>query len=106
MSVGSRHGRKRIALRVAAIGAGSLALGLLLLQAPADTPLREYWPWLVFVGGGLLAGVVAAVARRRTGTAGTVNRWSRRSKRNDGVASAWMIFRRASWFAVRRKAAV
>lgn len=92
--------------RVAASGLGLFGVGWLMARMPADTPGREYWPWLMIAGVLLVVGVLVAVARRRTGTVGTVNRWSRRSKRNDGVASPWTVFRVASAWAVRRKAAV
>ncbi|MGH3658763.1 MAG: type IV secretory system conjugative DNA transfer family protein, partial [Micromonosporaceae bacterium] len=92
--------------KVLAAGAATAGLGWLMHLMPADTPGREWWPWL------LLAGVVTFVAPmvvwlvRRTGSAGQVRRWSGRSRRNDGVASAWTILRVASWLAMRRRARV
>ena len=54
------------------------------------------------VGGLLLTGVAMAV-QGRTGSAGTMLRMSRRSRRRHGVASWWTVLRSASRFAVRRK---
>ncbi|MGH3859627.1 type IV secretory system conjugative DNA transfer family protein [Actinokineospora sp.] len=58
--------------------------------------------------GGVLAAVAVAVSwwYSHRGSAQVVNRWSRKSRRNTGVASPWAILRTASWFAVRRRAAV
>ncbi|PRX47740.1 TraM-binding TraD/TraG-like protein [Prauserella shujinwangii] len=106
MTVGSRRKRSRLLRRVTLTGLGLFGLGWLMARMPVETPGRVYWPWLMVAGGLLLGGVVLAVSRRRTGTVGTVNRWSRRSKRNDGVASAWTILRVASGWAIRTKAGV
>ncbi|HVK25937.1 MAG TPA: TraM recognition domain-containing protein [Actinokineospora sp.] len=58
--------------------------------------------------GGVLAAVLVSVSwwYSRRGSAQVVNRWSRKSRRNDGVASPWAILKTASWFAVRRRAGV
>lgn len=106
MTRGSRQARSRLLRRVGLTGLGLFALGWLMARMPGETPGQEYWPWLMIVGGLLVGGVLLSVARRRTGTAGTVHRWSRRSKRNDGVASSWTILRAASPWVLRRKAAV
>ncbi|WP_436493402.1 type IV secretory system conjugative DNA transfer family protein [Actinokineospora sp. HUAS TT18] len=73
---------------------------------PAGTPGRELGMLLSI--GGVLAAVLVAVSwwYSRRGSAQVVNRWSRKSRRNDGVASPWAILRTASWFAVRRRAGV
>jgi type IV secretion system protein VirD4 len=60
---------------------------------------------LVLVGGLLLAGVALAI-QVRTGSAGTMLRMSKRSRRRHGVASWWTVLRSASRFAVRRKMCV
>ncbi|MCR3720168.1 MULTISPECIES: type IV secretory system conjugative DNA transfer family protein [Prauserella salsuginis group] len=106
MSLGTRKSRAKFTRRVVAGGVALFGLGWLMSRMPAETPGQEFWPWLMIAGALPLVTVVVLVARRRTGTVGTVSRWSRRSKRNDGVASPWTILRTASWFAVRRKAAV
>jgi type IV secretion system protein VirD4 len=56
-----------------------------------------------FLVGGLLLTGVAMVIQGRTGSAGTMLRISRRSRRRHGVASWWTVLRSASRFAVRRK---
>ena len=73
---------------------------------PAATPGREYWPYALLVGGLFVLLAVARWWHHQGGSAGTVNRWAARGRRNDGVASAWSIFRTSSWFAARRKASV
>ncbi|MQA07699.1 MAG: TraM recognition domain-containing protein [Pseudonocardiaceae bacterium] len=106
MSGGSRQKRSQVLRRVVLAGLGLFVLGWLMARMPEETPGQVYWPWLMVVGGLLVGGPLVIVARRRTGTPGTVNRWSRRSKRNDGVASRWTILRVASGLAVRSKASV
>jgi type IV secretory pathway TraG/TraD family ATPase VirD4 len=91
--------------RVAITGVGLTGVGVwFAVWVPADTPGRGYWPWAVVVGFPLLAGATLVWLRGRGGSAGLVNRWSRRARRNDGVASRWAILRVASRFAVRRSA--
>jgi type IV secretory pathway TraG/TraD family ATPase VirD4 len=102
----SRNKKSRIVRKTVLVGLGVAGLGWLMHRMPAETPGRVYWPWLMIVGVLLVVGPLLAVARRRTGSAGTVNRWSRRVRRNDGVASQWTILRVASGLAVRRRAAV
>ncbi|MGH3995531.1 MAG: type IV secretory system conjugative DNA transfer family protein, partial [Pseudonocardiaceae bacterium] len=68
--------------------------------------------WLVnptLAGAGLAVALVGAVLwwrYHRSRSAGLVTRWSRRSRRNDGVASVWAILRVGSSWAVRRKTRV
>ena len=61
---------------------------------------------LATAGGLVIAGVLAGVwvVCRRGGTASTVTRWSERSRRRSGVATATTIARVASGPAMRRKA--
>ena len=73
---------------------------------PAQTPGRRWWPWLLLAGVLTLAAPLLVWLVRRSGSAGHVRRMSTRSRRNDGVASAWTILRIASWLAMRRKARV
>ncbi|MFC7612325.1 hypothetical protein ACFQV2_00290 [Actinokineospora soli] len=73
---------------------------------PEETPGREATGWLLFSG---ITGAVmfsAWVWYGRRGSSQVVNRWSSKARRNDGVATGWAILRAASWFAVRRRAAV
>jgi len=92
--------------RVVLGGFGLLGLGWLMSRMPAETPGRVYWPWPMITGGVLLVGVFLVWRQGRGGSAGLVNRWSRRSRRNQGVASRWAILRTASGWAMRRKATV
>ena len=89
-----------------AVGIWLIGLAVLLRSLPADTPGQAYWP--VLLGGGLLVLVwpFAVVRQRQTGSRGVVRRWSRRSRRNDGVASRMQLLRTVSRFAVRRRATV
>jgi type IV secretion system protein VirD4 len=87
-------------------GLGSTGIGWLLADAPAATPGQRYWPWFILLGLAVLAVLVTAAWRRHSGSAGLVRWWSWRSQRNAGVASRWMILRRASRWAMRRKATV
>jgi type IV secretion system protein VirD4 len=92
--------------RVFLLGVGALALGWLMHRMPDGTPGRVYWPWFALGGLAVVLGVIAFWWHRHVGSAGVVNRWSARSRRNDGVASAWTILRVASRLAMRRKATV
>ncbi|MFN2495756.1 MAG: type IV secretory system conjugative DNA transfer family protein [Pseudonocardiaceae bacterium] len=98
--------KKPLLPRVALTGLGAVGLGWLMQLMPVDTPGRAYWPWLIVAGGVVLIGVFLIWRNRRGGSAGLVTRWSRRSRRNDGVASPWAILRTSSAFAMRRKATV
>src|SRR6266516_3063222 len=92
--------------RATLVGLGLCGLGWLMRRMPPETVGRQYWPWVFLTGVAILAGVVAVVHHRHGGSAGRVQRWSRRSRRNSGVASAWAILRVASGPAMRRKATV
>ena len=83
-----------------------IGLAALLRSLPADTPGHEYWSLLLGAGLLVLAWPFAVVRQRRTGSRGVVRRWSRRSRRNDGVASRVQLLRTVSRFAVRRRATV
>lgn len=99
--------RNRALPRVALVGAALTGLGAWFAGwVPETTPGRSYWPWALVTGVLLLGGSGLVWSRQRGGSAGLVNRWSRRSRRNDGVASWWSILRVASRFAVRRRATV
>ena len=83
-----------------------IGLAALLRSLPADTPGHQYWALLLGAGLLVLAWPFAVVRQRRTGSRGVVRRWSRRSRRNDGVASRVQLLRTVSRFAVRRRATV
>lgn len=101
-----RRLRTRVARWTALTGAGGIGLGLLMRAAGPGTPGREYWPYLIAGGAGLLVLVVGIWWSRRSGSAGRVTRWSARSNRRDGVASVWTIWRTAGRHAMRKKAKV
>jgi type IV secretion system protein VirD4 len=92
----------------ALLAAGLWLIGLagLLGWLPARVGAHRYWPLLLGVGLLVLAWPFAAVRQRRTGSRGVVRRWSRRARRNDGVASRVQMLRTVSRFAVRRRAIV
>jgi type IV secretory pathway TraG/TraD family ATPase VirD4 len=99
-------GRAVLARRAVVVAVALVACGWALRGAPAGMPVRRWWPWLLLAGAGLLLVVWGSWRTGRAGSAGRVKAWSRRSRRNDGVASWWAIARTSSAFAVRRKAAV
>ncbi|MPZ67346.1 MAG: TraM recognition domain-containing protein [Pseudonocardiaceae bacterium] len=100
------HQRRSWLPRMALTGLVAGLLGWLMHRMPPETPARIYWPWLAIAGGALLLGSAVVGWNRYIASSGLVGRWSRRSRRNQGVASAWAILRVASRWAVRRKAAV
>jgi type IV secretion system protein VirD4 len=65
-----------------------------------------WWPLVMLAGLTVLAVTGAGIRRGRSGTRGVVNRWSRRSRRNHGVASRWQVVKTCSVFTLRRKAAI
>jgi type IV secretion system protein VirD4 len=98
--------RRSLLPRAAMTGAGLIGLGWVMHLMPDATPGRAYWPWLLLTGVLLLAGVGLVWRNRRGGSAGLVNRWARRGRRNHGLASPWAILRVSSGLAMRRKACV
>jgi type IV secretion system protein VirD4 len=101
-----RIARRSLLPRAAMTGAGLIGLGWVMHLMPEGTPGRVYWPWLLITGLLLLAGVGMVWRTRRRGSAGLVNRWARKGRRNHGLASPWAILRVASGLAMRRKATV
>lgn len=63
-------------------------------------------PFLAIVGLIALVAVGVMWRNQRSGSTGLVNRWSNRSRRNQGVASSWQILAFASPWTIRRKAAI
>jgi hypothetical protein len=89
--------------RLALVGLVAAALGWLIRRMPAETPAREYWPWLLLGGTAEVVAVVLYGCHRRSSSSGHVTKLSEAAQRNDGVASTWAILRVASRFAVRRQ---
>jgi type IV secretion system protein VirD4 len=87
----------------AATGLVAGYLGCLLRVLPADTPGQGWWPLLLAAGTAVTVSTLWVWRAGRSGSARTVRRWSRRSRRHDGVATRAQILRTASRFAVRRK---
>ena len=97
----------------------ALSLGLWLLAATwalatlpnraghLDTSaVRAWWPVVLLAAVTVLGVTGGAIRHGRSGTRGTVGRWSRRSRRNHGVASRWQVLRTASAITLRRRAAI
>lgn len=89
-----------------------LAFGLWVALAGAfwliqpEVPFKEH-AWIPLAVGGLVALVILIkLSHRRTGSGGRVRRWARRLAKQDGVASWWVLLRRASVFALRGKAGI
>ena len=102
----SRRTGRSLLPRVFLAGAAMASLGWGMRSMPASTPGGQWWPWLLVTGVGVMVTAVSLWWRRWVGPAGTVNRWSARSRRNDGVASQWAVWRIAGRAAMRRQASV
>jgi hypothetical protein len=89
----------------ALLGMGLLTLAMLLRSAGPSVPGNRLWPQLTLAGVGALLG---ALVSRRVGSASatTVRVWSRRYRRNSGVASFWVLLWKASRWAMLRRAHV
>lgn len=72
------------------------------LWATAAALLAYLVSWVLL--GLVLLGAAGALVHRRGRSASVVTKWSARSRRKQGVASAWDILRHASWLAMRRRA--
>ncbi|TNC20893.1 type IV secretory system conjugative DNA transfer family protein [Amycolatopsis alkalitolerans] len=91
--------------RFGTVSAGVVGLSIWFAGwVPVETPGYGVWLWGLVFGGPVLLFAVALGLRGRGGSRGLIGRWSRRARRNDGVASRWQIFRVASKSAMRRKA--
>jgi type IV secretion system protein VirD4 len=95
-----------VLVKVGIAGLALLALGVWAWQRPAEPGAPNLAPWLVASGAFLLVVLALVLRHEWGGSAGQVNRWSRRSRRNDGVAGSWAVLRAASALAVRRRAEV
>jgi type IV secretion system protein VirD4 len=89
----------------ALIGIALIALAVLLRAAGPAVPGNRIWPQLALAGVGALLGALVA---RRVGSASatTVQVWSRRYRRNSGVASFWVLLWKASRWAMLRRSHV
>jgi type IV secretion system protein VirD4 len=98
--------RGRALVKIALAGAGLVLVGTAALRRSDDERVVRVAVGFVAVGALVLVLLGVVLWRRYGGSAGQVHRWSRRSRRNEGVASSWALFRVASWIAVRRRATV
>lgn len=98
--------RGRALAKVAAAGVGLVLIGAAALRRSIDANTTRVAIGFILVGALLLLLLGIGLWRRHGGSAGQVQRWSRRSRRNDGVASPWALLRVASWIAVRRRATI
>ncbi len=96
--------RRKVLLRSGVGGTGCLAVGLLAVRAPETQPAHTTGWWLIGIGAAVLVVIALYLHHRFRASAGVVHRWSRRSRRNDGVASVWSVLRVASAVALRRRA--
>ena len=98
-------GGGRLASFAALIGIALVTLAVLLRAAGPAVPGNGIWPQLALAGVGALLGALVA---RRAGSASatTVQVWSRRYRRNSGVASFWVLLWKASRWAMLRRSHV
>jgi len=93
------------AAKVVPVAVGLVGLSIWFVGwVPVKTPGYDVWPWGLIVGGPVLLFAVVLGLRGRGGSRGVLGRWSRRLRRNGGVASRFQIWRKASAGAMRRKA--
>ena len=91
--------------RFGTVSAGVVGLSIWFVGwVSEETPGYGAWRRGLFLGGPVLLFTAVLGLRGRGGSRGLIGRWSRRARRNDGVASRWQIFRVASKSAMRRKA--
>lgn len=89
--------------RAALAGVGLILAGWLI---PDWIPGHQYRWLLILTGGAVITGLGVRWWYQQAGSSGLARRWSKRSRRNQGVASAWQILRVSSSWAARRKAKV
>lgn len=87
-------------------GAASMFLGIIMLRHQEPGSDEPYWAWFLIPGAAVVLGLAVHGWQRTVGSSGVVARWAARTKRNDGVASAWNVWRVAGRRAMRRKAEV
>jgi type IV secretion system protein VirD4 len=102
---GYRSGGGHFATLVTILGLALLVVALLLRSAGPAIPGSGIWPQLALAGLGALLGALM-VRRARGASATTVQVWSRRYRRNSGVASFWVLLWKASRWAMLRRAHV
>lgn len=90
--------------RTAQISLAVLGASSVLYWLGDGTYGRSYWLLLAFASFMTLAGLAGVRHRQRASSAGTVQRWSTRSRRRHGVASVVDIARVASFVSVRCEA--
>jgi type IV secretion system protein VirD4 len=102
---GRGPGGGRLASFAALVGTALVTLALLLRAAGPAVPGNGIWPQLALASVGALLGALVA---RRAGSASatTVQVWSRRYRRNSGVASFWVLLWKASRWAMLRRSHV
>jgi hypothetical protein len=96
--------RSKIYRRSFLTGLGALVLGWLMSRMPDTAAGKAYWPWVMLAGGVVWLTMFLVWQHGRGASAGVLRRWSARSTRNQGVASAWSILRIASGWAMRSRA--
>ena len=102
----SEWNRREDARRWFASRAGLSGLALLVLAGLLHNEGSGYAAQVALLGVGTVAAAVMVGRRPASGSATTVLRWSRQSRRNSGVASSWTLLLRASRWAMLRKAHV
>ncbi len=101
--------RRWFTWRAVLLGVALLGLAVVLHKASRMSPPlpgSRAWPQVGLAGLGCLAAALFVGRQARTGSAGTVTRWARRSRRNSGVASFWVLLLRGSRWAMLRRAHV
>ena len=111
----------QVRFRVGTGAAASVGAGGRLAFADADTPGHGLWFWLVLAGVVVVGWLWFSSPSRSgrmgynpwegatdgwgaAGSGGQVRRWSARSRQSHGMASAWSVWRKASWWAMRSRA--
>src|SRR5438128_1822090 len=98
-------GKRSFPFRTIGTGLIVVSAGYVALQVPEPRALPAGLGLVAF--GLILAGsAIAWWWPAKRGTSATIGRWSRRSRRHDGVASTWDHLRVSSSWAMRRKAHV
>src|SRR4051794_36829229 len=99
---GYRSGGGHFASLAAILGLALLAVAFLIRSAGPALPGSGIWRQMALAGLGALLGALI-VRRARGASATTVRVWSRRYRRNSGVASFWVLLWKASRWAMLRR---